>query len=253
MTHRSLRFGRRNADVPQSPETRPAPSAPRPRREIFYGGQQPRQTPARQAVETGVPLRNYSSPEGLGGMRRHTATRPTSDGLTVTMPVVSASDATVVIPVQPPSRGRHALDILAAETPVLTAQDDPGPEVRDSFDHAIQAMATSTDPTLRRQAMAVAVRWFRSARDMARKREAWCDEADVRLRRQHTQLVEFNAAWDARLHAMAEEACGRRITSAGYGLAACYQDEGTAVTLGMVDEIKAMILRDALAGSGASR
>lgn len=188
--------------------------------------------------------KDYSSPDGL----RHL---PTSDGLTVLMPAVQGADVTVVMPAVS-ARSRHVLDELAADVPDLVAHEDPGPEVAGSLDRAINGMATNPDPDLRRQAMAVAVRWFRAARDMARKRERWCDEADRRLRIQQARLAEFNASWDERLHAMNMEACGQRITNAGYGMAACYADEGTAVTLGMADEIRRMIVADSLTKAGVS-
>lgn len=282
MSHRSLRFGRRNADISQAPETATVP----------HGLME--QRPASTGRHAGIPAPrptpdNVWRPPVAGNAAPHAGDAPTRvmcalkdakpnfrDGFTQMLPVVDPSapllpqgtthsqfmamtellsavadpSATVILPLP---RSRGVLDALAVEAPVLTAQDDPGVEVHDNLGHTVEGMATSADPDLRRQAMAMAVRWFRAARDMARSREAWCDEVDDRLRRQQARLVEFNASWDARLHAMNEEACGRRITSAGYGLAACYQDEGTAVTLGMADQIKAMILRDALAGSGASR
>lgn len=255
MTYRSLRPGRRNADASQSPENQAASAPPKPRREIFYGGQVPRRTPARQVLESGAPLQDYSNPEGLGGLRRRppSGPTPTSDGLTVVMPAAKDPNATVVIPVPPSSRGRHVLDVLSAEAPDLTAYEDPGPVIRNAADHVIDVLAPRPERGLRTLAMAAAVHLFRRAKDMARARESWCDEADRRLQRQHARLVEFNASWDERLHQMSAEACGQRITAAGYGMAECYATEGTAVTLGMAAEIRRMIVADSLAKTGVTQ
>lgn len=141
----------------------------------------------------------------------------------------------------PQLRGRNVLaelkavpDLTAAPQRIIAALGGPEPQVK--------------DPTRR-----LSVRLFCAARDMARQRRAWCDEADARLRAQDARIAEFalrwehdNEHWDrvaAVLKAKQEASDAGQLTKA-------YEDDGTAAALYKVDELSQVIVARARAKAG---
>lgn len=148
------------------------------------------------------------------------------------------------------TRGRHVL----AE---LTSLPDPALELA-AAPARIQAIKAldGFEPQVKDPGRRLSVRLFRAARDMARSRKRWCDEADVRLRAQDARIAQFaqrwqhdDAHWDmvaARLKAKQDASDAGRITSA-------YAEGGTSVALCTVEQVAHEIARRALTGSAVSR
>jgi hypothetical protein len=241
-------------------------------------------TPARIIPANGsMPTRprDYQDPSQLPHVRGVTA----QDGFTVVLPIVPAdtADSTTTqllprVPMQrmlpasaqhanpaawrdrthvedewpdvpaPTSRARH---VLAQ----LRSVPDVPPEIADAPKRIIAALG-GFEPASTRPDRRLAVRLFRAARDMARIRRRWCDEADARLRAQDARIAEFARRWqhdDAHWERVAEALKAKQDASDAGQIIKAYDEGGTQLALCTVDEVAHEIARRALAGSAGSR
>lgn len=148
------------------------------------------------------------------------------------------------------TRGRHVL----AE---LTSLPDPALELA-AGPVRIQAIKAldGPEPQLKDPSRRLSVRLFRAARDMARSRQRWCDDADARLKAQDDRIAEFARRWkhdDAHWDHVAQVLKAKQDASDAGQLVRAYEDDGTAAALYKVDELSHVIVQRALSGSAVSR
>jgi hypothetical protein len=221
---------------------------------------------------------NFADPSPLAGL----ASLPRV-GVTIIMPAVQqhwsapASDDTQVLPVVseplPPS-AQHVNPLQAALERVFAEEDDlerqsrgrhvlaelkalpsPDEELAAAERRVVTAMVTGV-PQVKNPAMRLAVRMFREARDMARARERWQDEANARIDRAFKALDAFKAKyaeWDSHWDKVAKALDSTDAAKGAAALTTSYDEGGTQLTLGLVDEISHMIAQRALTGSAASQ
>lgn len=148
---------------------------------------------------------------------------------------------------EPQGRGRHVL----AE---LMAMPEPALELAPATMriNAIKAL-DGPEPQVKDPARRLSVRLFRAARDMARERLAWCDEADARLRAWDGRIAEFAERWkydDAHWAQVAAVLKAKQEASDAGQLVKAYEDDGTAAALYKVDELSQVIVERARAKAG---
>lgn len=145
-------------------------------------------------------------------------------------------------------------DIVRAVEDYCTTNAVPA-ELTEAPKRIIAAMG-GFEPAATKPARRLSVRLFRAARDMARSRQRWCDEADARLRAQDARIAEFSQRWqhdDAHWEQVAAALKAKQDASDAGRIVVAYEDGGTSAALYTVDALAHEISQRALAGSGVSR
>lgn len=148
----------------------------------------------------------------------------------------------------PVPRGRHVLS-------ELKALPSPDEELAAAEQRVVTAMVTGV-PQVKNPALRLAVRMFREARDMARAREARCAQDESRLNAMDARIKEFAQRWahdDAHWDKVAAALAGKQQASDAGQIEQAYDEGGTQVALGMVTQVKDMIVQRALAGSAVAQ
>jgi len=258
MTHRSLRFGRRNADVSQAPETpavRHNPMEQRPATPGRHAG-----IPAPRPAPDGTwrpPAADNAAPrtgdEATRVMRALKDAEPGfRDGFTQTLPAVDPSAP------QLPRGATHSRFVAMTELlPAVQTARTVSPEVEECRRRVV---TPRPEPGLRNPAMRAAVRLFRTAQWLSRERDRRLDVMDAQMDAWDARIVEFHERWkydDAHWDMVRARLDGTAAGRAAMSLEDAYAQGGTELVKDMIPALAHMIAEraseKALAGSGASR
>lgn len=255
MTHRSLRSRRRNADVPQPPETpaathdlmerRPASSG---RHAGIPAPRTPDSTWRPPVADNAVPRTGDAPTRVMRALTAAEAEAGLRDGFTQIMPVVDPA-----APLLPKSATHSSFMPITELLPAVQTARSVSPEVEECRRRVV---TPRPEPGLRNPAMRTAVRLFRAAQWLSRERDRRLDVMAAQMDAWDARIAEFHERWkhdDAHWDMVRAQLDGTAAGRAAMSLEDAYAQGGTELVQDMVPALARMIAEKALAGSGATR